>query len=236
MIVIKEGDHLRLITQSDHAHFAAELLSLCRFPELLAHPRRQQLLEATREHDNGWRGPDAAPSLDPTSGLPHSYLTLPSVERQRIWNRACSQFRDADPYVAALITLHALAIHRRPDGDADWTDWFARTEGLRDELVELTGCELATLLDDYALLRFADLCSLAACGATPEPFQHHGVSGHSSDGTLYLDPLPLAGSTSFRIACRRIPRKTYASATDLGTALASAPWERQAVRVAASVG
>ena len=53
MIVFREGDRLRLVTQPDHAAFAADLLSLFRLPDLVDHPRRADLLRAVRLHDNG---------------------------------------------------------------------------------------------------------------------------------------------------------------------------------------
>lgn len=232
MIVLDEPSDLLLITQGDHAHLAVEILSLCRIPELLEHPRRRQLLTATREHDNGWRESDAAPLLDPLTGWPHSFLTLPGEARREIWRRACSRFRDTDPYIAALVTQHALEVHReRTDRDAGWADWFGETRTALSEHLEDGGYAPETLKADYPWLRLADLCSLAACGTAPDAFEHHGFIGRAADRVLRLDPLPLAGSTSFSVACRRIPRRAYASATDLTVAMASARWDRLTVRV-----
>ena len=236
MIVIPEEKSLLLITQGDHAHLAAELLSLCRFPELTAHARRRLLLEATREHDNGWRESDAAPSLDPTSASPYSYLTLPDAERRRVWTRACERFRDAEPYVALLITEHALALHRPLSGQGRWDDWLAEIETARNELLDEADCDLEALASDYALLRFADLCALACCGGSPSSFDYHGVAGMADDSTLYLDPLPLVGTTSFRVACRRVPLQAYGSDTELGVALATARWQRRTIRVTHGAG
>ena len=64
MIVVRRGASLVLVTQSDHAHFAAELLSLWRLDGFPDHPRRDDILFAVREHDNGWREEDAVPRLD----------------------------------------------------------------------------------------------------------------------------------------------------------------------------
>lgn len=232
MIVVVEDQSLLLITQGDHAHLAAELLSLCRFPDLVSHPRRQRLLEATREHDNGWRESDAAPSLDSAAGAPHSYATLPDTERRRLWSRACTRYRDTDPYIALLITEHALTLHRTFEDRVEWIDWLGETEALRDELINEADYDVEALAEDYSLLRFADLCSLTACSGSREMFEQHGTRGSFRDGTLLLDPLPLAGATSFQVACRRIPRRAYGTATELGVELASSLWQRQSVRVA----
>jgi len=232
MIAVEEESSLLLITQGDHAHFAAELLSLCRFPELADHPRRPALLEATREHDNGWREIDAAPSIDPDSGEPHTFRTLPDRERRELWLRASDRFRDEDPYVALLITEHALALHRQFAGQGSWTEWLVQIEGRRSELLDETDCPEEALATDYDLLRFADLSSLAACTRSPETFEHRGVRGRFSGQTLYLDPLPLVARTTFRVACRRIPRKSYVDSVQLGVELATARWHRQTVHVA----
>ena len=64
MIVTTAPPGSRLVTQSDHARLAADLLRLFRLPELLEHPRRELLLRAIAEHDNGWWETDAAPRLD----------------------------------------------------------------------------------------------------------------------------------------------------------------------------
>ena len=63
MIVTAAPPGSRLVTQADHARLAADLLRLFRLPELLEHPRRELLLRAIAEHDNGWWEADAAPRL-----------------------------------------------------------------------------------------------------------------------------------------------------------------------------
>lgn len=56
MIYYRMGaDRWVLTTQTDHAFFSGEVLSLWREDGLPQHPRRGDLLFAAREHDNGWR-------------------------------------------------------------------------------------------------------------------------------------------------------------------------------------
>ena len=70
---------LLVVSQNDHAHFAAELLALWRADGLPDHPRRRRLLFAAREHDNGWRETDSAPFCDREKGRPHDFMsTSPS--------------------------------------------------------------------------------------------------------------------------------------------------------------
>ena len=63
MIVTRTPSGSRLVTQADHARLAGDILRLVRLPELVEHPRRELLLRAVREHDNGWWEADSAPRL-----------------------------------------------------------------------------------------------------------------------------------------------------------------------------
>lgn len=231
MIVTVEGGELRVITQSDHAHFAAELLSLWRSDALPEHPRRQEILFATREHDNGWREADAAPHLDHGTGRPHDFMSMPAAERCEIWRRGVRRHAGERPYAALLITHHARHLHRDRQGEAAYAELFEELDALYRELAEETGADIATVEGDYRFLELADLLSLMVCNRWREDADLHGVSGRYEDGTLTLSPFPLAGATRFRIPVRHIPDRPYASATELAVELATARWGRETVRV-----
>ena len=225
LIITNLGDSLRCITQGDHAHFAADLLSLCRFPELESHPQRASLLEAVRQHDNGWRELDAAPRIDSQTQSPHSFETLPADARRELWSRGTQRFREQAPRVALLIVEHALELHREHAGDELWDEWLGEIAGLRDGLLEETELSKDQLAKEYRYLRFADLCSLVACRQSSTAVVALGTRIAFKDGSLCLDPLPLTGATTFELRCRHIPARTYSSDLDLGTELATAQWE-----------
>lgn len=231
MIVLDHGDDLLLITQSDHAHLAAEILSVCRFPDLLDNPRRRDLLRATREHDSGWQGLDAAPPVG-GYGRPYSFTELPGDMRRDLWERAVGLHWPADPYVALLILDHSLEIHSDRAGDETWDGWLEERRGLRTRLLDEATIDSQALARDYPFLRFADLCSLAVCSGEGNAFELLGVTGLADGARLRLGPFPLAGATSFELACRRIPRRSYPNTVTLGSELAAARWETRTVQVA----
>lgn len=242
MIVTAVDDRWRLITQPDHARFSAELLRTWRRADLADHPRRDDVLFAAREHDNGWREADAAPSWDRAGGRPHSFLTLPPARRLEIWERSTARFAEQRPWASLLITLHALSFVQ-PRG-ADARDAFVeRLEERRDALLEATGGDAETAAADYRFVRLADAASLLLCGVEGVTVEAELPGGavrgrrhpRAGDGppTLLLDPLPLAGATTFRIPARCVPRRRYAGDAELGGELAAARWEELAVRVAA---
>jgi hypothetical protein len=230
MIVVDEDRHWRLITQPDHAHFSAELLSLFRTGGLPDHPDRAELRFAVREHDNGWRETDAAPRWNRETGRPHDFLTLPREERIELWQRGTARYAGEHPYAALLITRHALQLHQGRRDQEDWRPFLEYLDELHRGLAGQAGSRDEEA--DYRWLDLADLLSLGVCNGWREPFGRYGFQAVFQDGTLHLDPFPLAGSTAFRIPCRRVPRRAYSGDADLGGELACARWQELPVRVA----
>ncbi len=230
MIVVDEGSRLLLFTQTDHAFFAAQLLSLWRTTELIQHPRRQEIIFATREHDNGWREADAAPRVNAETGRPHDFLTLPAEPRIELWRRGIARHLDR-PVAAALIARHALEIHGERAGDPVWDDFLREVGDRYTEILDQAAIEATTLDSDYHFLDLADRLSLAACNRWTAPGKSHGVRFRLQERSLLLDPFPLAGTTTFRIPCRRIPARRYRGDADLGTELANARWSEWTLSV-----
>ena len=236
MIIVADGPDLLCITQPDHAHFSGELLALWRTGGMPEHPRRDDLIFAAREHDNGWREADAAPRWNASRDWPHDFVTIPRQDRIAIWERGTARFAGPRPYASLLITRHALSLHRDRRGDEGWDDFLGSMDELERALFEATGASPEEVGADYRLIDLADLASLAACNRSSEPFERHGLRGRFEEGTLRLDPLPLAGSTTFRVPCRRIPRRSYGGDVELSVELATARWQELRLRVAGAEG
>jgi len=232
MIVVPEGPALLLVTQPDHAHLAAELLSLWRADGLSGHPRRGDLLFAAREHDNGWREADAAPRWDAGRGRPHDFMTLPRGDRIEIWERGVCRFAAERPYASLLITRHALNLFQGRRGEEDWEPFLDFLMYFERGLLDETGVAREELEADYQWIDLADLISLTACMRKREPASRYGVEIQPEEDTIRLDPFPLAGATSFRVPCRRISLRSYRGDADLGGELAAARWEERTVRIA----
>src|SRR5688500_8207027 len=234
------GDLLRLVTQPDHAHLAGEALSLFRLPELTGHPRREALLRAVRLHDNGWRELDAAPPVDPASGLPYGFIELPSAQRLEAWERGTARYAGSDPYAALLAVEHALVLHADRRDREGWRELLPRLDERRAELLATCGLAEQELVADYRWLDLADSLSLAACAGWLKPTQRRGFTlapeapEQASTGLVAevrLAPFPLAGATTLGVPCRFLPARRYRGDADLGAALAAAPWRSLAVRV-----
>ena len=133
MIVRTEETKIQLITQPDHAQLARRVMDRCL--SLRTHPRRDSILHAVGEHDNGWADEDRAPSIDSATGEILDFIHAPVAVRQRVWPRAVARLAD-DSWAAALIAQHALTAYDRFRQDPEWTDFFDRMTATRDDLVQ----------------------------------------------------------------------------------------------------
>jgi hypothetical protein len=222
MIVREDGDGLLLITQPDHARLAAEIVEAWTADGLPAHPRRETILLATCEHDNGWREPDAAPTVD-ERGRPHDFASAPAPIRQGVWPRGVTRLAARSPYAAALVAQHALTVYERYRGDRDWTSFFARMERMRDELLEKGVGTPDPFFDDYRFVRLGDLVSLVFCNGWTAPEEELGVRVSLAGDRVVVTPDPFGGrAVPLTVRARRVPARPYASDADLRQALSAA--------------
>jgi hypothetical protein len=241
MIVTPTNAGSRLVTQSDHARLAAEMLSLFRLPELVGHPRRELLLRAVREHDNGWWEADSAPRLAESRSTARDFRDFPPDLRQEIWRRGAERYAADSPYLAALLAAHYLRL-LRPFGDQpSWSEFRAELAVRQEEWLAAAGESPETAAVDDPWMELSDSLSLAACTGDPAFLALAGwraavgsaAGGAAGDETveLRLEPFPLAGATSFVLPCRVLGEGLFASESALGVALLSTPWRRLRVRL-----
>jgi hypothetical protein len=228
VIVRHEPDTLILIAQADHAALAADFLEHWQADGLPAHPQRDRIIGATRQHDVGWADEDAAPRVNPDTGLPYDFITMPEDVRQAVWPRAVDTLRDT-PYEAALVAQHALTIYRRYEGQPSYEAFFRQVARERDALFQrcqdtLPGGSLGSFMQAYAWLSIADLLSLIVCHGWSDRFDADHYQAVLHGDVLRLDPDPFGGQdVPFRIAGRRIARRRYESDDDVRDAYAAAP-------------
>jgi hypothetical protein len=241
MIVTHSLDGSVLVTQADHARLASEMLSLVRLPELVGHPRRELLLRAVREHDNGWWEADSAPRLAASGTTARDFRDFPAELRQEIWRRGVERFAADDPYLAARLAAHCLRLLRRFGDEPSWAEFRTELAARQGELLAAAGEGFDIVADDDRWMALADGLSLAACTGDSTLVDHPGwraelglrgageTAGETID--LCLAPFPFAGATSFWLPCRRLEERRYPSAAALGAALISTPWRRLRVRL-----
>jgi len=205
VIVRQTADAFQLITQPDHAALAAAIME--HSVALAAHPRRASVLLAVAEHDNGWSEPDAAPLIDPATGVPLDFISAPNDVRQGVWPRGVARLAD-DPWAAALVAQHAIVIFNRYRSEPAWTQFFGEMETMRHEMVQASELLLPELLADYWFLGLGDLISLTFCNGWTDVQTFDPWSVRLSGSQVFVSP-DLFDGTAIRIAieAKEIPRR-----------------------------
>ena len=176
------------ITQPDHAALAARIMkSWCAngFP---TSSRRDAILLAVAEHDNGWREIDAQLLRDPATGDILDFMTVSGEIKRDVWPRAIERL-SSTPYAAALVAHHAAHVYSRYRTDPEWADFFPRMEAIRDRFAAMD-----ELLSDYLFLRIGDLASLTFCTAANMQVGEFGYTVRLDGDDLIITPDPFQGA------------------------------------------
>jgi uncharacterized protein DUF3891 len=220
VIVRHAHDDLHLITQPDHAHLAADIIQHA--VALAARPRRDAILLAVAEHDNGWVEEDAAPIVNPATGHVADFVSVPLAVRHRVWPRAIRRL-EQHPSTAALIAEHAIVVYDRFRAEPEWAPFFDGMESARDSMLKTSGLTLEELVSDYEFVRLADLISLVFCMAAAQP-QHFGPwTVRFTGDRVVVTPDPFGQKTiPIGIRARAIQNRSFQSNEDLRAALSIA--------------
>lgn len=213
MIVRPAQKGVYLITQPDHAQLSARIIEHA--VTLKAHPRRDAILLAVAEHDNGWAEEDAAPIVNPSTGHLADFLNAPLSVRHRVWPRAIQRLFH-HPWPAALVAEHAVVVYDRFRVEDGWEPFFAGMEAARDQMIRVSGLTSSELIADYVFVRLGDLISLLFCMAVSQP-QHIGDwSVRLTGDHVLVSPDPFGGqSIPIEVEAREIPDRTFDSDEDL---------------------
>jgi hypothetical protein len=188
MILRPNGPTRVAITQPDHAALAAHIMRSWRADGLPTSPRRDDILLAVAEHDNGWREIDAQFLRDPATGAVLDFMTVSGDIKRGVWPRGIERL-SATPYAAALVAHHAAHVYSRYRSDPEWADFFPMMEAIRDRLVPRQ-----QLLPDYLFLRIGDLASLTFCTAADMQVGEFGYMVRLDGDDLIITPDPFEGS------------------------------------------
>lgn len=75
---------------------------------------REQVCRAAEHHDDSWLDWEEQPTLDPHTGLPHTFDTAPYRVHLRIHSTWSHALAERDPYEGLIVSLHHASFFRRP--------------------------------------------------------------------------------------------------------------------------
>jgi hypothetical protein len=193
MILRPNGPTRVAITQPDHAALAAHIMRSWRANGLPTSPRRDAILLAVAEHDNGWREIDVQFLRDPATGAVLDFMTVSGDIKRGVWPRAIARLGSA-PYSAALVAHHAAHVYSRYRTDPEWASFFPEMEALRDRHLDVAGVSMRELLDDYVFLRIGDLASLTFCTLADMQVGEFDYTVRLDNQLLIIAPDPFEGA------------------------------------------
>jgi hypothetical protein len=113
MILQSQSDPMIVIRQTDHAYltgfFARELGN-----DKFSRPEPfDSFCLAAAEHDNGWQEWELAPSVDPKSYLPYTFMSVPTEEHIALYQRGIERIVKADMYAGLMVAGHCTGLYDR---------------------------------------------------------------------------------------------------------------------------
>jgi Protein of unknown function (DUF3891) len=198
---------------------------------------RDEVCLAAEQHDAGMAAWDAAPTLNPDTGLPHSFMEMPLETHVELWGRAWELVLPQSRYAALLVSMHGSALYRMRDlgklGDAqaDLVRGYLDDQAAVQQ--RLRAPDDADVERNQRLVWTWDAFSLALClDWAPHTLRAVPAAGGEVDveltpagpATVRVDPWPFASErVSVRCDGRRL-RGRFGDEDEMRAALAAAPW------------
>jgi hypothetical protein len=235
-----DGDHMIAVTQPAHAWVSGQLARAWGNARFGAVEPWEEVCLAAEQHDVGMTDWELAPTLNPATGLPHSFMEMDLHTHLALWSSAADRVRPQSRYAALLVSLHGSALYERRDLsrlDSDAADrvraFLAGQRELQERLLAALAADPALVRRNQRLIWTWDSLSLALLLDWP-PYELEGVPTADGEVTVTVrdatvDPWPFAvPAVTVRCEGRRLAGP-YEDEATMRAALARAPLETIAV-------
>src|SRR5437763_1608721 len=242
MVLRREGDDAVVaIGQPAHAWISGQLAHAWGNERFGAVEPWEEVCLAAEQHDIGMAEWDAAPELNPDTGLPYSFVEMPLETHVRLWNRAWELALPQSRYAALLVSMHGTALYGMRDlsklderESALVGSYLERQREVQGKLRKSLPDADASLVDrNQRLIWTWDAFSLALC-LDWAPHTLRAVPAADGEFDLELEPTgdhivsvapwPFSDSTvPVRTEGRRLEGR-FESEERMRAALADAPW------------
>jgi hypothetical protein len=250
MLLREDGSGVLAIGQTSHAWISGQLARAWGNERFPAPEPREEVCLAAEQHDIGMALWDLEPSLNPDTGLPHSFMEMPLSEHLGLWGAAPPRLLAQSRYAALLVSMHGARLYGRRDLDAlshleaeAVREYLAAQRRFQSELVESLAADSRTaplvdepaLADNSQLIWAWDFLSLAICldwsdRPAPKVPSAEGrvqlaLSPIGEERRLRLEPWPFEEDRlSVHCDARRLSER-FQSEDEMKAGLAAAPWE-----------
>lgn len=198
------GENRICITQPTHAWVSGQLAQVWGNETFGLIAPYEAVCLGAEQHDIGWIPWEAAPTLNPDTGYPHSFMEVAPEVHTKLWAGAKQLAMPMGRYVALLVSLHGTGLYER------FTYWKNSPEPMRvveaflEQEKEFQQYLIAKLGQDPAyepyvtpaaiarnqrLVATLDALSLAICMGVTEQKQFEQVPAVMSEIILTLMPI-----------------------------------------------
>jgi hypothetical protein len=199
------------VSQPMHALVSGQMLRAWGAPGFARPDPFEDVAIAAAQHDVGWMGWEAAPTLDPATGRPHVFRAVGARHHAPMWAEGVARATASwGPWVGLLVSRHGSLIYSRYDDrhqdhpeDGPAVRHYRESQAeVQAKLMALTGASQAQVETASALVAVTDALSLAVCGgietmggvgqAPMEDGSLAPLSLTEGDGVLAISPWPFA--------------------------------------------
>ena len=115
MLLRPDGDAVIAITQPAHAWVSGQLARAWGNERFGAVEPWEEVCLAAEQHDVGMTDWELAPTLNPETGLPHSFMEMDLETHIGLWSARPIASLPQSRYAALLVSLHGTALYERRD-------------------------------------------------------------------------------------------------------------------------
>ena len=209
MLLRPDGDAVLCIGQASHAWVSGQMARAWAAP---FEPYEEVCL-AAEQHDVGMAEWDLAPTLNPETGLPHSFTEMPLSVHAALWREGPKRLVSSSAYAAALVSLHGTRLYEMRDRTPEVEELLEWQERFRSWL----GYPRAALEPGSTLIWTWDYLSLALLLGWRGEVEGIAVADGRVDPWPFREP-----SVTLRCEARRLERR-FDDESEMRRALASAP-------------
>jgi Protein of unknown function (DUF3891) len=126
----------------------------------------EEVCLGAEQHDVGWIEWDLDPAIDPGTGRPHTFMSLPLPDKLALWSGAARKMLSQSRYAALLVSMHGTALYERwppedPDDKRLVQAFLDEQHALQSKLAE--GLDPDRVRRNQKLIFAWDYISLALC-------------------------------------------------------------------------
>ena len=119
------GENRICITQPTHAWVSGQMAQVWGNETFGSVAPYEAVCLGAEQHDIGWLPWESAPTLNPDTGYPHSFMEVAPEVHTKLWAGAKHLAMPMGRYVALLVSLHGTGLYER------FTHWKKSPEATR---------------------------------------------------------------------------------------------------------